>query len=165
MATDHSTDRDAFGHWLSGFVDGEGCFQLAWAGEGPGPNHRSPNAMLSICLRHDDVAILEEIQAYWNVGYVRHRPGRIRENPPTIIKPACTFRVGKLKDITEVILPHFERYPLRAKKKRDFIIWKKAVELMIRVHQKPFRRKRRWSVQDILDFGTLFSLIKEQRKA
>lgn len=40
------------------------------------------------------------------------------------------FRVTKLKDLTEVIIPHFDKYPLLTKKRADFLLFKLVIELM-----------------------------------
>jgi hypothetical protein len=48
--------------------------------------------------------------------------------------------VTKTKEMIEVIIPHFERYPLRSKKARDFIAWRPGVEWLWLV-QCRFRRR------------------------
>lgn len=58
-------DHDAFGHYLSGFTDGEGSFVLAFRETG-GLSY--PLAYFGICLRVDDRAILELAQSYWQCG-------------------------------------------------------------------------------------------------
>lgn len=40
------------------------------------------------------------------------------------------FRVTKLSDLNEVIIPHFNKYSLLSRKKITFILWKNCVELM-----------------------------------
>jgi hypothetical protein len=48
-----------------------------------------------------------------------------------IFKETCTYRVDKLKDILEVIIPHFDKYPLVTQKLADYILFKKIVNLMV----------------------------------
>lgn len=36
-----------------------------------------------------------------------------------------------MKDIVNIIIPHFERYPLQSAKKIDFELWKQCVNLMV----------------------------------
>jgi hypothetical protein len=43
---------------------------------------------------------------------------------------ALLYQVRNLSDITKVILPHFEKYPLITQKQSDFLLFKKIVELM-----------------------------------
>ena len=40
------------------------------------------------------------------------------------------YEVRSLKDIENKIIPHFEKYQLEGKKKKDFDAFKKAVEIM-----------------------------------
>jgi len=47
-------------------------------------------------------------------------------------KDSFQFRVSSLKDLTNVIIPHFERYPLITQKWADFELFKKIVDLMSR---------------------------------
>lgn len=40
------------------------------------------------------------------------------------------YQVNSLKDLVNVIIPHFELYPLLTKKKADFWLFKLAIELI-----------------------------------
>jgi len=116
--------RDAFGMWLSGFVDGEGCFQINRRKHRIAPCGFAWVLVFSLGLRADDIGILYEVQHFWNTGRVSvehpHLNG-YRANPSAV------YRVGSLRQHREVIVPHFLRYPLRAKKARDFEVWREAV--------------------------------------
>jgi len=76
----------------------------------------------SIALRADDLRILEEIRQALGVGGIYLVPSR-GEN----WQPQYMYAVHDKKDLTQVIIPHFEKYPLRSKKSRDFVIWKRLV--------------------------------------
>ena len=47
-----------------------------------------------------------------------------------IFKDTCTYRVDKLVDIFEVIIPNFDKYPLVTQKLADYILFKEIVSLM-----------------------------------
>jgi hypothetical protein len=47
-----------------------------------------------------------------------------------IFKDTCTYRVDKLKDILEVIIPHFDKYPLITQKLADYILFKEIASLL-----------------------------------
>ena len=47
-----------------------------------------------------------------------------------ISKDTCTYRVDKLNDNFEVIIPHFDKYPLVTQKLADYILFKEIVNLM-----------------------------------
>ncbi len=130
-------DRRDFGNFVSGFTAGEGSFVLrltlnkkrGWS---------SPTAIFTILLRRDDREILDMIQSYFGVGKVYLVKKSEGDRKDT--KPKSCYYVGRIVDLYSVIVPHFDQYPLFAKKRRDFLIWRQAVELLYRVT----RKKRRW---------------------
>lgn len=127
-------DRVAFGHFVSGFVAGEGCFLLQHSnGRVKAPDPRCvqyPSAIFAINIRADDRNVLELIRAYFQCGrlYYNKRSGQTSND-----RPKVTYRVEDRRSVHNVIVPHFERFPLIAKKARDFEIWKEGVALIYRV--------------------------------
>lgn len=107
---------DDFGHWLAGFIAGEGSFVVTKMSREFGYVCR-----LVVQVRDDDSAILEEIQARTGLGYLcPHKP---RGN----INPGLTWNVSKKADVVALV-DILDRFPLRAKKERDYLIWKQAVQ-------------------------------------
>lgn len=45
---------------------------------------------------------------------------------------SISYRVTSLKDLTQVVIPHFDKYPLISKKRADYELFKQVVELMNR---------------------------------
>lgn len=120
-------DRD-FGNWLDGFIDGEGCFVI---------REVNKNGMVycgfSIELRLDDAEILREIHRRLGIGHLkmRHRTGKKGNDRPQI---GWVIQDGKGCLVLAKIL---EAHPLRAKKRRDFAIWRLAL------HEQLTNRSRR----------------------
>ena len=117
----------AFGHWLAGFIDGEGCFIIA-------PKKRLDYVTyapeFSLSLRSDDRAILEEMQR-------RTAIGRLYERRATATHAgATTWKIQSKADCL-VLVGLLDRFPLRAKKADDYAIWRKAVAL----HHAAFRKR------------------------
>jgi len=108
---------DGFGHWFAGFVDGEGCFEVRKSTAG-GCLRYVPR--FSLVLREDDKAILLEIQDRLGAGCIakRNKPGGVIDQYQLIIETRRDC--PKLVDV-------FDRYPLRAKKAREYPIWREAV--------------------------------------
>src|SRR5213078_1096808 len=104
MATDHSTGRDAFGHWLSGFTDGEGCFYLGMHLYKGKKCYSCPTTNFHIILRQDDAPVLEEIRRFWGVGRLYISFAKQTPNQ----KPQSGFVVGRAGDLTSTVIPHFE---------------------------------------------------------
>lgn len=114
-------DRD-WGNWFAGFTDGEGSFLI---------NKRYRNnpcgdyqCRFAIQLRDDDRVILEEIHETLGLGTLYDRPANTRGGHNC--QPSTMFHVATINDCAELVKV-FDKYPLRAKKKRDFDIWKTAV--------------------------------------
>jgi len=64
---------------------------------------------------------LELIQSYFGVGNITKHG-----------KDSVQFQVSSLKDLTNVIIPQFERDPFITQKQADFILFKEIVHLMSR---------------------------------
>jgi hypothetical protein len=105
-----------FGHWLAGFIDGEGCFLVHNKPNGP-----SHHCLFRIGLHADDEPILEEIRDRLGSGSVwGHTP------PSCPTSPRAMWTVNRKQECIHLV-EFLDRYPLRAKKARDYAIWREAV--------------------------------------
>lgn len=120
----------AFGNWLAGFADGEGCFRISRARRGT--ESWSYSCLFSIGLRADDAAVLEEIQGHLGIGDIRHEE-RARKNWAPMVK----WTVRRKADVVDLVTV-FKTYPLRAKKAQDFEIWRQAVDLWMTVQNRGY---------------------------
>jgi hypothetical protein len=146
-------ERDAFGHWLSGFVDGEGYFCLnsqkrAWR------TRPTPNAIFGITVRVDDMPIMLKISRYFGCGKFQFRKSQRPTDAATVEWKAISHA-----DLANVVIPHFDSYPLRAKKAKDYAIWKKGVQILHR----PGLLKARYTDDEYQRFMDLRALLLNQR--
>jgi hypothetical protein len=74
-----------------------------------------------INLHIKDIAILYKIKEFFGVLSVYSMQN----------KSKCVYRVTKIEDLINVIIPHFLTYPLITYKYSDFILWSKVVKLMV----------------------------------
>ncbi len=126
-------DYEVFGNWLAGFIDGEGCFSLSVHDvEGRATYHAS----LTITLRLDDYPILRRIKRFLQSGKIHVQPVTACGEAKNA-KPQAMYRVQSVQHLVECVIPMLQRCPLQAKKKRDFLIWRKGVRLLWRVQQRP----------------------------
>lgn len=153
-------NRDYFGAWLSGFTDGEGCFRLDTSKQG---GRYIPKAAFQIGLRDDDSEVLYLIQSYFMCGLVMQSETKLG-NPQT------RLLIRDVSSLWEKVVPHFNTFPLLAKKKNDFVIWREGVCLMHDVTSTPFRnrigsrgRLPRWNEQDLDKFYDLQDSLLLQR--
>jgi len=114
-------DREKFANWLSGFTDGEGCFYAGIGTDCRSKRYHVPTVRFEIGLRHDDIAILRLIRSYFGCGTIQFYE---RKKPISNKKPAAHLTIQRSSDLISAIIPHFVAYPLRAKKARDFEIWR-----------------------------------------
>lgn len=129
-------NNDYDGGYISGFIDGEGSFVVSVKEtENKYGRHLICNPKLTINMRRDDIVILEHIKNYFGCGHVNLR------NKTGKSKPQASFNVSSLYDITSKVLPHFEKYPLKAKKKRDYETWKEMVYLQLFHYKKPYNEE------------------------
>lgn len=117
---------DDFGNWLAGFMDADGTFFLR-----VDERSHSIGCYCSIAQRDDNDAILYKIQEVLGVGHVNPcSRATQRQKGMSNAKDAMKWRVGAIGDIIHVIIPLFEKYPLRGKKKRDFELWARAARII-----------------------------------
>ena len=150
-------DRKAFGSYISGFTDGEGCFALLIGRKGKS-SRPTPYASFVIKLRHDDYEILSLIQSYFQSGNIVH--GHTRHE--------CDIRFRTL-DQLPVIVKHFEEFPLLAKKRFDFTIWKEGVKMILDISKRYQHRlgrnhgiQHKWRKEEYEQFLALKSRLSER---
>jgi len=77
-------------------------------------------ANFAIALHKVDLEILQEIQSYFGVGYIRKD-----------VNDKVKFRVESVKDIVNKVIPHFDKYPLITQKLADYLLFKDVVNMMV----------------------------------
>lgn len=117
---DYPAVDPAFGNWLAGLIDGEGCFFIR-------TGQQRYSCRFALRLRNDDAPLLALIHettglgsVYWAWRRAPHADGSPRNSTASwdIQKKAeCRALIALLDD-----------FPLRSKKARDFAVWRKAVE-------------------------------------
>jgi len=112
-------------HYVSGFVDGEGCFAICIGKHRTLKTETEIKLEFEIELVEEDRRILERIREALGCGNIYtldyDRYGW---------RPHVKYKVQKLSDFTEKLIPFFRKYPLQAKKKRSLEIFAKAVGLV-----------------------------------
>lgn len=117
-----------FGHWLAGFIAGEGCFRIH---KGKGGGYYATHFTLK--LRNDERPILEEIVARTGIGHLKADDTCRGNAQPTLVWTVQS-KAECLKLVTLL-----DQFPIRARKARDYAIWREAVHFW--VNQK---RGNRW---------------------
>ena len=109
---------ERIGYYFAGFVDGEGSFNLTFR---KGKDYRQP-WKVSLCLNvsQKDKVILALLKRNIKCGTIRYKDGGV-----------WMFEVNNLTALQENVIPFFNKFGfLSAKKKRDFVIFKKMATIM-----------------------------------
>jgi hypothetical protein len=108
--------------WITGFVDGEGCFSISLIRQ---PNRDGRKGYRTgLQLAHEfavtqgakSAGSLHMLANFFGVGavYINRRYDNHKEN-------VYRFCIRKRTDLQRVIVPFFLQYPLRTSKQRDFL--------------------------------------------
>jgi hypothetical protein len=106
--------------YVTGFSDGEASFRLNIYKRKDCRTGWWVIPYFTLEVHEKDGSLLYDIKAFFGVGSIS-----IRKSNGQII-----YTVGSVKDLMEVIIPHFTKYPLITKKSSDFLLFKSAVELI-----------------------------------
>jgi hypothetical protein len=125
FGADNQQERLFYCGWISGFVDGEGCFSC--------PIFRNRTTTLGWQVQPSFVVVqsassrdvLEDLKRFFGCGkvYVNHRPDNHRED----LGRYCVVRFADLRD---VIVPYFQVHPLRTSKRDNFEKFVRVLRLM-----------------------------------
>lgn len=113
--------------WITGFVDGEGCFHVGIA------KHPEMTAGFQVLpeftvVQHErDVQILHALKNHFGCGVVRKNNG-----------DRMAYRVRSTEHLLKIIVPFFQKHPLVSKKRVDFEKFRTVLLMMTReVHLTP----------------------------
>lgn len=127
--------------FLTGFADGEACFLVKIYKSSSHINGWGARATFQIGLHKKDISVLNDIKNYFGVGSVS-----IKTN-------GCVYYVQAIKDL-EVILNHFDRYPLITKKHADYLLFKLAINLIKeKAHLNPEGLRKLVAIRASLNWG------------
>ncbi|OQY48150.1 MAG: endonuclease [Anaerolineaceae bacterium 4572_78] len=109
-----------FASYITGFTDGEGCFLISFNQRAKLKTGLEVQPSFSISQHKRNRKILEDIHSYFKCGGI-HFSKRDQN---------YKWEVRSLSDILTKIIPHFEKYQLKTKKKDDFLIFREICFLM-----------------------------------
>lgn len=106
--------------YVTGFSDAESTFYLNVTKISTNKTglHLKPGFKIELYIR--DVLILKSIHSFFGVGNLRSLYTKNRN-------PVAIYCVESINDLANVIIPHFDKYPLLSKKRVDFELLKKIV--------------------------------------
>lgn len=115
--------------WVTGFVDGEGCFSISFSQRKKlsyGIEVRPSFSVSQSSKRFPPREVMDDLRAFFRCGEIRYS----RQDG------TYKYEVRSLDDLLTTICPHFENYPLRTTKYQDFVTFFQICELMKRNHHR-----------------------------
>jgi hypothetical protein len=113
-------------HYISGYVDGEGSFLISFSPREKVITGLEVRPSFTVSQRKDRSQVLSLIKAYFNCGTIRYNSSD-RTNK---------YEVRSLRDLLEVIIPHFREFPILSSKKNEFVVFSQICEMMFREEHK-----------------------------
>jgi hypothetical protein len=105
--------------WITGFVDGEGCFYVGINDHSDMKSGFQVLPEFTVVQHKRDVQVLHALKAHFGCGVVRTNHG-----------DRMAYRVRSVEHLLERIIPFFEKHPLKTKKRVDFQKFRKVLRLM-----------------------------------
>ncbi len=110
--------RDAYGAneraldpwFVTGLTEGEGCFCVSFAIRPTLRAGLEARPSFSLSLNERDHSLLEDLQAFFGCGWIRHSRG----------DRTFKYEVRSARSLSTKVVPHFERNPLRGSKAASF---------------------------------------------
>lgn len=103
---------------VTGFCDAEACFGIRIRKNSKLKVGWEVIPYFSINLHRKDIPVLLALKDFFGVGNI------------SCSKETGIYQVNSIKDILDIILPHFLAYPLLTQKKADLYLFKLAIELI-----------------------------------
>ena len=105
--------------WVVGFTDGEGCFHIGISKHDGLKFGYQVLPELTVVQHERDIKLLYQIRTFMGCGVVRRNHG-----------DRFCWRVRKLDNLINIILPFFEKHPLRSQKNIEFHKFAKVTRMM-----------------------------------
>ena len=150
MKTNNQQERLKTGFWISGFVDGEGCFTVSFVKNSTTKFGKQIFPEFVITQSGKSLKTLKEIQKFFGCGSIvlNKRHDNHRED-------LYKFCVRSVPELYEKIIPFFREFTLRTSKKNDFMIFRKIINMM--------HKKKHLSQNGFLNIRTLASKMNRKK--
>jgi hypothetical protein len=107
-----------FASYVSGFIDGEGCFSVSFNFREKLKTKIEVRPSFSIGQNMRSLGILKEIEKFFGCGSIRFSKS----------DQCYKYETRNIDDLRGKIIPHFRKFPLMTNKKTDFEIFSKVCE-------------------------------------
>jgi hypothetical protein len=110
-----------FASYVSGFVDGEGCFSVSFNVRRKLKTGIEVRPSFSVSQNKRSFSVLNEVRRYFQCGSIRF------SNKDQTYK----YEVRSIRDLSRKINPHFKRFPLKTSKQKDFGLFEQICQMIL----------------------------------
>lgn len=107
-------------NYISGYVDGEGCFTISFSKRDKMNMGWEVKPSFSVSQNEDRSQVLKIMQQYFDCCTLR------RDYHDKTLK----LETRQIKNLTDKIIPHFEKFPLLSAKQKDFELFAQVCKLV-----------------------------------
>ncbi len=105
-------------YWTTGFIDAEGSFIISIIMDKKYKTGWRIIPSFEVQLHVKDKELIENLRSFFNCGSIYSKNSFAR------------LTIRDLKAINDIIIPHFEKFPLITQKHADFLIWKMIIGII-----------------------------------
>lgn len=108
-------------YWITGFVDAEGSFSLKVSKSSTTRSGWNVVPEFKIELHSRDLILLRKIHSFFEIGTIGERKNLNK----------AYYSVQSARALSDVIIPHFDKYPLITQKRADYLLFKQAINFLL----------------------------------
>ena len=107
------TLRRELANYISGYVDGEGCFSVSLSKRSKLRVGWEVKPSFAVGQNYDRREVLDIMHEHFGCGHIRRDWG----------DKTLKYEVRKAEDLMNKIIPHFRKFPLKSAKQKDFLLF------------------------------------------
>ncbi len=106
------TLKRELGNYISGYVDGEGCFSVSFSIRPKLKVGWEVKPSFAVAQNFDRREVLDLMMEYFNCGSIRKNTA----------DKTLKYEIRSLDELLEKVIPHFLMFPLLSSKQKDFLL-------------------------------------------
>ena len=125
---DNQQERLRLEGWISGFVDGEGCFTVSIIRNQSVTTKQGWQIFPEFVVSQGEKSrtALQKFERFFQCGYINLNTRRDNHHEQML-----KYCVRSIHDLNEKIIPFFEKNKLKTHKQKDFQVFRKIIKMMI----------------------------------
>ena len=114
------TLKRELGNYISGYVDGEGCFSVSFSIRPKLKVGWEVKPSFAVAQNFDRREVLELMMEYFGCGGIRKNTA----------DKTLKYEIRSLDELLEKVVPHFRMFPLKSSKQKDFLLLEEVCRKM-----------------------------------